>query len=140
MRKLLILWGISCATVATWAQGAKISPMVVTVPDAVIAEMRTSHKPYNYYVTRHSKTQPITLLLPAGSTSNSVDLYLDKDYDQYTTSDRLHSYAIRTDTKFMAPPGEQLNLNLTSLADGNYIAVYSSCSYGGAMRISLMTE
>lgn len=133
---LIMMW----FSAASWAQKVtEQPPLVVRVDGAIFSTVPNDAAPYTYYVTR-SAGQPVKLMIPSGGTGNSVDLYLEKDYNFYHIDEHFHQYAIKSDVKFMAGFDKSLVIDLSSLVDGNYIAMYSSCSRGGTIRIAMYTE
>ncbi len=120
-------------------------PVLIKVGDTMISKQLGSssgmHDGTDYYidVVRNNKGDSVKLLLPAGSTGNAVDLYLAQDYYQYNY-ENLTGHAIRSDCVFMKGFGAKLNLDLTSLIDGDYIAIWNSCYVGGIIKVSLVTE
>jgi hypothetical protein len=138
MKKLFILLLILLASLCSWAQNVELPPIIIEIEDTVFLKCMRSE---SYFpIKRNSRGQNVTLIFPANSTANTIVLFHDKDYYRQLRGLDLEKRAVREDAIVGGGFDVKLNLDLTLLEDGNYIAHYGSCSFNGAMKISLITK
>lgn len=139
MKKLFILSVILLVSLCSWAQNVSVTPpIIIPIEGSVFLKYMQSES--NFPIKRISIGQNVMLIFPAHSTANTIELFHDKDYYQHRGGLDLEKYIIRQDGIVGGDFDAKLTLNLTSLEDGNYIAIYSSCSFNGRMKITLVTE
>jgi hypothetical protein len=136
MKKLFILLLILLASICSRAQNVELPPIIIEIEDTVFFKCMRSES--NFPIKRNSRGQNVMLIFPANSTANTIGLYHEKDYQPLGGTDL--KYIVRQDAIVGGGFDAKLNLDLTLLEDGNYIAHYGSCSFNGEMKISLITE
>jgi hypothetical protein len=128
---------------SAWAQYAiEKSPIVISVNKGVIPVCCTPACADSISCTLHikrNKNQTVLLLIPNCCTNSAIELTTEIDYYKYKNKPDLLDWATKKRDWQSAVGGQPLNLNLTWLDDGNYIARYlADC--GGLLKIVLATE
>ena len=79
------------------------------------------------------------VLIPNCCTTSTVELISEIDYNKYKDDPKQLDWSTKNRDWQSAIGGQPLNLNLTWVEDGNYIAMYRA-DCGGLIKIILNTE
>ena len=142
MKKPFIFLFTLILSAPAWGQHTiEKSPIVISIAEKVITNcLHPDSICYILPIKRNNKNQPVIVLFPLGGTQSDISLFPDRDFYKYKRDVSLLDDIIRVHDRKMFGEGQLLTLNLTGLEDGNYIVLYSSCAFGGLVKIPLVTE
>jgi len=134
---LILLMQLSLISSAQYVTAK--DPIVITINKDSFSFKKDEKIYCNLPIDRSNK-QIVMLLLPILGTNSYATLYKLQDYERNKKNPEVLEYLRkRTDSKSI-PDGQPLTLNLTSLEDGEYIAIYHTDIVFAPIKVILSTK